>query len=65
MQNHGIILKELTNICSNITSLNQIRRPQLSDLELIALNLTVEYMSYNSELHLFRVLKGTCLEGKI
>jgi hypothetical protein len=65
MQNYGIILKELTTICSNITSLNQIKRSKLSNLELVALNLTVEYMSYNSELHLFRALKGAYFQGKI
>jgi hypothetical protein len=34
-------------------------------LELVALNITAEYMSINSELQLFRCIKGTILEDKI
>jgi hypothetical protein len=37
----------------------------LTNIELVALNLTAEYMSYNSELQLFRAMKCTELEGKI
>lgn len=37
----------------------------MSDLELVALNLTAEYMSINSELQLFRYISGTDLEGRI
>jgi hypothetical protein len=37
----------------------------MSDLELVALNITAEYMSINSELHLFRCISGTDLDGKI
>ena len=37
----------------------------MSDLELVALNITAEYMSINSELQLFRCIFGTDLEGKI
>lgn len=65
IQNYKIILKELTNLCDNILIQTQIRKPKLSDLELVALNLTVEYMSLNSELQLFRYLKGIELESKI
>ncbi|KAA6325285.1 hypothetical protein EZS27_025487 [termite gut metagenome] len=65
IQNYELILKELTHICSSITSFKQIRKPKLSDLELVALNLTAEYMSYNSELQLCRVIKGTYLDTKI
>ncbi|KAA6320286.1 hypothetical protein EZS27_029920 [termite gut metagenome] len=64
-QNYELILKELTTICSSITSFKQIRQPKLSDLELVALNLTAEYMSYNSELQLFRAIKGTYPDAKI
>ncbi|KAA6330622.1 hypothetical protein EZS27_020687 [termite gut metagenome] len=64
-QNSKFILKELTNICSHSTSFKQIRQPKLSDLELVALNLTAEYMSYSSELQLFRALKGTYPDAKI
>lgn len=56
IQNHEIILKELTNTCKHIESTKLIRVPKLSDLELVALTMTAEYMSINSELQLFRIL---------
>ena len=65
IQNYEIILKELTNTCGHITTSKQIRVPKLSDLELVALTVTAEYMSINSELQLFRMLSGTVLENKI
>lgn len=65
VQNYKIILKELTKNCSNIESFTQIRQPKLSNLELVALILTSEYMSYNSELQLFRAISGTELGTKI
>lgn len=65
IQNYKIILQELTNICNHIETINQIRVPKLSDLEVVALNITAEYMSINSELQLFRCISGTDLEGKI
>jgi hypothetical protein len=65
IQNYKIILKELTNTCKHITTNKQIRLPKMSDLELVALNITAEYMSINSELQLFRCISGTDLDGKI
>ena len=65
IQNYKIILKELTNICKHLTTTKQIRIPKMSDLELVALNVTAEYMSINSELQLFRCISGTDLDGKI
>ena len=65
IQNYKIILKELTHLCVNIPTQTQIRKPKLSDLELVALNITAEYMSLNSELQLFRYLRDTELEAKI
>lgn len=65
IQNYEIILKELTKTCGHIESKRQIRTPKLSDLELVALNITAEYMSIYSELQLFRTIKGTILEEKI
>jgi hypothetical protein len=65
VQNYEIIFKKLTNICSKITIFKQIREPKLSDLEFVALNLTAEYMSYDSELQIFRALKGSCFESEI
>jgi len=51
--------------CSQIKSFSQIRQPKLSDIELVALNITAEYMSHNSEIQLFRAIKGAGFEGKI
>lgn len=51
--------------CPNIKTSAKIRTPKLSDMELVALNITAEYMSVNSELQLFRCLKGSELEHKI
>lgn len=65
IQNYEIILKELTITCKHIATTKQIRLPKMSDLELVALNITAEYMSINSELQLFRCIFGTDLEGKI
>lgn len=65
IQSYEIILTELTKTCGHIETKPQIRIPKLSDLELVALNITAEYMSIHSELQLFRTLKGTKLEGKI
>ena len=65
IQNYKIILKELTKNCNHITSSKKIRLPKMSDLELVALNITAEYMSINSELQLFRCISGTVLDGKI
>ena len=65
IQNYNIILKELTKISGHIKTTKQIRLPKMSDLELVALNITAEYMSINSELQLFRCISGTVLDGKI
>jgi hypothetical protein len=65
VRNYKIILKELTKTCSHIERFSQVRQPKLSNLELSALNITAEYMSYNSENHLFRIIRGTEFDGKI
>ena len=65
IRNYKIILKELTKISGHIKTTKQIRLPKMSDLELVALNITAEYMSINSELQLFRCISGTVLDGKI
>ncbi|MDL2241905.1 IS982 family transposase [Bacteroidales bacterium OttesenSCG-928-L03] len=54
--NYGKILETLQQIESKMNFLNQIRKPRLSDIELIAIDLTSEYMSIDSEYQLFRVL---------
>jgi len=63
--NYEIILENLQITCSDIKSYRQIRRPKLSNLQLVALSLTAEYMSINTELQLFRVIKDTYLETLI
>ena len=65
IENYEIILNNLKLTCEAIDSFTQIRTPKLSNLELVSLNLTAEYMSINTELQLFRFLKGTYLEPLI
>lgn len=65
IQNYKIILKELTNIRDHIESIKQIRVPKLSDLEVVTLNITDEYMSINFELLLFMCISRTDLKGNI
>lgn len=43
----------------------QRRKPKLTDLELVAVGLTAEFMSIDSECQLFRDLKGCPIDGKI
>lgn len=50
------ILEFLKTISEKETFLKQIRKPKLSDLELISINFTAEYLSIDSECQLFRVL---------
>jgi len=68
VQSYKIILDKLTETCSHIESFSQVRQPKLSNLEIVALNITAEYISYviyNTELQLFIAINGTCLEYKI
>ncbi|MBV7441493.1 IS982 family transposase [Weeksellaceae bacterium TAE3-ERU29] len=62
--NYKIILEVLQKISKNQLLPYQRRKPKLSDLELISLNLTAEYMSIDSENDLFRKLP-TFLSSKI
>lgn len=62
--NYDKILDVLYQIEPNSNFLLQKRKPKLSDRELIAINLTAEYMSIDSECQLFRVLP-TCLSSQI
>jgi hypothetical protein len=50
------ILKTLQHIESKSNFRGQHRRPRMSDLEVIALSLTAEYMGIDSECQLFRVM---------
>lgn len=54
--NYGKIFETLQQIESKMNFLNQIRKLKLSDIELIAIDLTSEYMSIDSEYQLFRTL---------
>jgi hypothetical protein len=65
VQSYKIILKALQENCTHIESYSQVRRPKLSNLEVVALDLTAEYMSLNSELQLFMAIAGTTLAAKI
>ena len=62
--NYRKILETLKQVENKMNFLNQIRKPKLSDIELIAIDLTSEYMSIDSEYQLFRMLP-TCLSCKI
>jgi len=57
--NYDKILEVLTKFESKNYFLSQIRIPKLSDKELIAINLTSEYMSIDSECQLFRILPSS------
>lgn len=57
--NYKKILETLQQIESKMNFLNQKRRPQLSDIELIALDLTSEFMGIDSEYQLFRYLPNS------
>ena len=54
--NYDKILEILKSITKKESFLTQIREPKLKDIELIAMNLTSEYMSIDSECQLFRIL---------
>lgn len=55
----------MTKISIHIETNRKIRASKLSDLELVALNITAEYRSINFELQLFRGISGTILDGGI
>ena len=50
------ILTYLKTLTEKENFLHQIRKPKLSDIELIAICITSEYLSIDSECQLFRVL---------
>lgn len=54
--NYRKILETLKQVEDKMNFLNQIRKPRLSDIELIAVDLTSEYMGIDSEYQLFRCL---------
>jgi len=62
--NYDKILEVLNQIGIKDNYAHQIRKPRLSDKELIAINLTSEYLGIDSECQLFRLLPVT-LSSKI
>ncbi|MCC5923404.1 MAG: hypothetical protein JJT77_06445 [Crocinitomicaceae bacterium] len=65
VRNYEIILKHLQSFNISLDLFRQIRKPKLGNLELIAMNLTAEYMGVHSELQLFRDIQSTSLDGLI
>ena len=55
--NYDKILEVLRKNITSSTLVNQNRKPKLSDIELVAIDLTAQYMSIDSEHQLFRMLK--------
>lgn len=55
-QNYKKILETLQSVDNKMNFIRQRRRPQLSDLELIAIDLTYEFLGIDSERDLFRKL---------
>jgi len=65
IQNYEIILNSLKVLNIDLQIFKQIRKPKLSNIELIAMNFTAEYMSIDSECQLFRKISGTYLSRLI
>jgi hypothetical protein len=63
--NYDKILKVLKSNISSDTFIIQNRKPKISDIELVAIDLTAQYMSIDSEHQLFRVLKSINFENLI
>lgn len=63
--NYNKILETLRLNIEKDNFITQKRKPKLSDIELIAIDLTAEYMSIDSEHQLFRDLKSTSLHQLI
>jgi len=62
--NYNKILEVLKSITEKEQFIKQKRKPKLKDIELIAMNLTAEYMSIDSECQLFREI-SIALKNKI
>ncbi|MFK8012170.1 MAG: hypothetical protein AB8B80_09035 [Marinicellaceae bacterium] len=60
-KNYAKILEALHQVKPQNNFLIQIRTPKLSGIELIALNITSEYMGVDSERDLFRRLQKSLL----
>ena len=62
---YDFILNELRKLTLNENFYFKPIKPKLSDLELIAINISAEYLSLDSEYHLFRYLSNSKLKGMI
>jgi hypothetical protein len=65
IRSYEIILHHLQELQLNATLFKQIRQPKLSNIELIAMNFTAEYMGIDSECQLFRTIECSFLEPLI
>jgi len=65
MESYNNILEVLRKMDKNENYRKQIRKPKMSDKELLALNLTAEFLGIDSEHHLFRLLSRTPLSSRI
>ncbi len=65
IQNYEIILEALATMPINFQPFRQPIQPKLSNKECIALSLTAEFMSIDSENQLFRMLEETKLSNRI
>ena len=65
IQNYEIILEALEKMPINFQPFRQPVHPKLSNKECIALSLTAEFMSIDSENQLFRMIKDTKLSNRI
>jgi len=63
--NYDKILDVLRNNLDSYSFTPQNRKPKLSDIELVAIDLTAQYMSIDSEHQLFRILKSIGFENLI
>ena len=62
---YDFILNELRKLSMTDNFYFKPRKPKLSDLELIAINISAEYLSIDSEYQLFRYLENSRLKGFI
>ena len=62
---YDFILNELKQLCQTENFYFKPITPKLSDLELIAINISAEYLSIDSEYQLFRYLSNSKLNGRI
>ena len=59
IQNYGFILNEFNKLGIENSFYYKPIKPKMTDLQLVALNLTAEYCGIDSERQLFRLIAGT------